>query len=93
MLETVQHGTSSNMPAKNTQCNICKKIGHYASLCTAKMPERRTPRRQQLTTTEQYTTPQTRRVRHVKSESQQNESTEESVDAKQISQKMKSYND
>ena len=68
-------------PAKITQCNICKKIGHYASQCTAKAPEKRTPRKQQLTTPGKYVTPRTRRVRHLKSESQQDESTEESVDA------------
>ena len=45
------------------------------------MPEWRAPRRQQLTSPRHYTTPQTRRVRHVKSESQQDESIEGSVDA------------
>ena len=68
-------------PAKNTQCNICKKVGHFAARCTAKMPERRTPRRPQPTTPGQYATPQTRRVRHVKNENSQEDSTEESVDA------------
>ena len=68
-------------PAKNTQCNICKKVGHFASRCTVKMPERRTPRKPQLTTPGQYATPQTRRVRHVKNENNQGDSTEESVDA------------
>ena len=67
-------------PAKNQQYNICKKIGHYTSLCTAKMPERKIPRRQQPTTPIQYTSPQARRVRHVKPESHE-DSTEESVDA------------
>ena len=67
-------------PAKNQQCNICKKIGHYTSLCTAKMPERKIPRRQQPTTPIQYTSPQARRVRHVKPEFHE-DSTEESVDA------------
>ena len=68
-------------PAKNTQCNICKKVGHFAARCTAKMPGRRTPRRPQPTTPGQYATPQTRRVRHVKNENSQEDSTEESVDA------------
>ena len=68
-------------PAKNTQCKICKKVGHSASRCTTKMPERRTPRKQQLTTPGQYATPHTRRVRHVKNENSQEDSTEESVDA------------
>ena len=45
------------------------------------MTERRTPRNQQLNTPGQYTTPQTRRVEHVKSENQQDESIEESVDS------------
>ena len=68
-------------PAKITQCNICKKVGHFASRCRAKMPERRAPRKQQLTTQGQYATPQTKRVRHVKPENNQEDSTEESVDA------------
>ena len=45
------------------------------------MPERKTPRKQQLTTPGQYTSSQTRRVRHVKPEISQEDSTEESVDA------------
>ena len=69
------------MSSKNTQCNICKKVGHFASRCTAKMPERRAPRKQQLTTPSQYATPHTRRVRHVKPENNKEVSTEESVDA------------
>ena len=68
-------------PAKNTQCNICRKVGHFASRCTVKMPERRAPRKQQLTTPGQYATPQTGRVRHVKPKNNQEDSTEESVDA------------
>ena len=44
------------------------------------MPERKSPRRQQPTTPIQYTSPQERRVRHVKPESHE-DSTEESVDA------------
>ena len=68
-------------PAKNQLCSICKKIGHYTSLCTAMMPERKAPWRQQLITPGQYTSTQTRRVRHVKPEIPQEDSTEESVDA------------
>ena len=69
-------------PAKNQLCSICKKIGHYTSLCTAKMPERNPPpRRQQITTPGQYTSSQARRVRHVKPEISQEDSREESVDA------------
>ena len=68
-------------PAKNQQCNICKRIGHYISLCTAKKPERKISRRQQPTSPDQYTSPQARRVRHVKPEITHEESTEESVDA------------
>ena len=68
-------------PEKNIQCNICKKIGHYASLCTAKMPERRIPRRQQLTTTGQSASTQARPVPQVKPEVQIEDSTEESADA------------
>ena len=68
-------------PAKNTQCNICKKVGNFASRCRAKLPDRRTPRKQQLTTPGQYATPQTRRVRHVKHENSQEDSTVENVDA------------
>ena len=68
-------------PAKNQICSICKKIGHYTSLCTAKIPERKTPPRQQLTTPGQYTSSQARRVRHVKPEISRDDSTEGSVDA------------
>ena len=80
-------------PAKNTQCNICKKIGHFASRCTAKMPERRPVRNQQRTTPGQNATPQTRRVRHVKQEEQQEDSTEESIDAEAILYIKKLYED
>ena len=45
------------------------------------MPERKPPRRQQLTTPGQYTSSQARRVRHVKPEISQEDSREESVDA------------
>ena len=45
------------------------------------MPERRPVRNQQRTTPGQYATPQTRRIRHVKQEEQQEDSTEGSLDA------------
>ena len=68
-------------PAKQTQCKIRKKIGHYTSLCTAKMPERRPTRGQSNIQSPQYKYPQTRRVKHIKQEPQQSGQTEESVDA------------
>ena len=45
------------------------------------MLERKTPRRQQLTSTGLYASAQARRARHVKPEIQQEDSTKESVDA------------
>ena len=32
-----------NCPARNTICKICKKQGHFSSMCKAPMPERRRP--------------------------------------------------
>ena len=71
-----------NCPAKNTICKICKKQGHFSSMCKAPMPE---PRRQPQQSTS-YTqnkfqsnfTPrpganQTRRVRHIKDNADQSE--------------------
>ena len=73
-------------PTKNQQCKKTNhqyllKIGHYTSLCTAKMPERKTTRKHQLTTPGQYTSSQTRRVRYFKPEISQEDSIEENVDA------------
>ena len=54
--------------AQNFTCKICKKIGHFTSMCKAPKPERRNPQFRQNTRdyTQQQNTPQTRRVRHVK---------------------------
>ena len=64
-----------------TTMQYLQKIGHYTSLCTAKMPERKTPRKQHFTTPGQYTSSQTRRLKDVKPEISQEDSTEERVDA------------
>ena len=37
-------GHNINCSAKQAQCNICKKMGHFAKLCRSKMPERPIPR-------------------------------------------------
>ena len=34
-------GHLDNCPAKNTICNICKKVGHYAKMCRSDMPPRK----------------------------------------------------
>ena len=68
-------------PAKQMQCKICKKLGHYTSLCTAKMPERRPPRGPTNNTSPQVKHQQTRGVKHIKQGSEESDHTEESVDA------------
>ena len=68
-------------PAKQMQCKICKKLGHYTSLCTAKMPERRPPRGPTNNTSPQFKQQQTRRVKHIKQGLEESDHTEESVDA------------
>ena len=73
--------------AQNFTCKICKKIGHFTSMCKAPMPERRNPQFRQNTRdyTQQQNTPQTRRVRHVKEQQNIEEDdeaeNEETVDA------------
>ena len=54
--------------AQNFTCKICKKRGHFTSMCKTPMPERGNPQFRQNTReyTQQQNTPQTRRVRHVK---------------------------
>ena len=68
-------------PAKQIQCKICKKVEHYTSLCTAKMSERRSPRGPTNNTSPQLKQQQTRRVKHIKQETEESDHTEESVDA------------
>ena len=34
-------GHLDNCPAKNSICNICKKVGHYNEVCRSEMPPRR----------------------------------------------------
>ena len=68
-------------PAKSTTCKICKKPGHYTSLCTAKMPERRPQNIPQSSSTQNYKQPQTRRIRNINQEETESEQLEESVDA------------
>ena len=73
--------------AQNFTCKICKKTGHFTSMCKAPMPERRNPTFRQdfrKNTQQQQTTPQTRRVRHVKEQDiceEEEETEEETVDA------------
>ena len=58
-----------------------KKPGHYTSLCTAKMPERRPQNIPQSSSTQNYKQPQTRRIRNINQEETESEQLEESVDA------------
>ena len=67
-------------PAKSTTCKICKKAGHYTSLCTAKMPERRPQNTPQPSPSQNYKPPQTRRIRNINQEHTESE-PKESVDA------------
>ena len=67
--------------AKQIQCKICKKVGHYTSLCTAKTPERQPPRGPSNNQYPQYKQQQTRRVEHVKQETPESDQTEENIDA------------
>ena len=68
-------------PAKTTTCKICKKRGHYTSLCTAKMPESRPPRMPQNSSPQNYKPQKTRRVRNINQEKPESEHSEESIDA------------
>ena len=71
--------------SQNITCKICKKIGHFTSLCKAPMPERRNPPLRHpkghdpqciRKTPQQQSTPQTRRVRHIKKQQQFEEEEE-----------------
>ena len=71
-----------NCPARNTICKICKKQGHFSSMCKAPMPKRRRPPQQstsspqsryQNTHTPRPGNNQTRRVRHIKDNTDQTE--------------------
>ena len=62
-------------PAKTTTCKICKKAGHYTSLCTAKMPERRPQNTPQTSSAENYKPPQTRRIRNINQEKNRERTT------------------
>ena len=68
-------------PAKTTTCKICKKAGHYTSLCTEKVPERRPHKTPQSSSAQNYKPPQTRRIRNINQEKTESEQMEESVDA------------
>ena len=68
-------------PAKTTTCKICKKAGHYTSLCTAKKPERRLHNTPQSSSAKNFKPPQTRRIRNINQEKTESEQMEESVDA------------
>ena len=72
--------------AQKFTCKICKKIGHFTSMCKAPMPERRNPqfRQDYRKNIRQQSTPQTRTVRHVKEQEkcvEEEETEEETVDA------------
>ena len=85
-----------NCPAKNTICKICKKQGHFASMCKAPMPERRRQpqqntsfpqNRNQNNFAQRPGQNQTRRVRHIKDTSDQAEtihSEEESDQTEEV---------
>ena len=64
--------------AKKFIYKICKKIGHFTSMCKAPMPERRNPpfRQDIRKFTQQQSTSQTRRVRHVKEQQHSEEKAE-----------------
>ena len=72
---------SKHAPQSKCNAKFAKKIGHYTSLCTAKMPERRPPRGPTNNTSPQLKQQQTRRVKHIKQETEESDHTEESVDA------------
>ena len=64
--------------ALNFTCQICKKIGHYTSLCKTLMPERRktfAPRQENRNIPQQQIQ-QTRRVRHIKEQQQEDETVD-----------------
>ena len=81
MREPVQHSTSSNMPCKESTMQHMQKDQTLRITMHSKSARKENPRRQQLAAPGQYTTPQTRRLQHVKSENQTDESIEESVDS------------
>ena len=65
--------------AQNFTCQLCKKTGHYASLCKAPMPERRktiTPLQENKNAPQQQFQ-QTRRDRPIHEEQQQEEEEQE----------------
>ena len=66
--------------AQNFTCQICKKIRHYTSMCKAPMPERKKPAtpRQENRYTPQNQPQNTRRVRHIQEEQEQESPEEES---------------
>ena len=59
--------------AQNLTCQICKKTGHYTSLCKAPTPERRKPitPREENKYPSQHQFQQTRTVRHIQEEQEQ----------------------
>ena len=84
MLEMWKHifnGPPPNMPRKANAMQNLQKLGHYTSLCTAKMPERRPPRGLTNNTSPQFKQQQTRRVKQIKQGTEESDHTEESVDA------------
>ena len=70
--------------AQNFTCQICKKTGHYTSMCKAPMPEKKKPTmtRQENRYMPQQQLQNTRRVRHIQEEQEQAtaEEEEETVD-------------
>ena len=66
--------------AQNFTCQIYKKTGHYTSMCKAPMPERKKPTtpRQENRYTPQNQPQNTRRVRHIQEDQEQESPEEES---------------
>ena len=65
--------------AQNFTCQICKKTGHYTSMCKAPMPERKRPitARQENRYTPHQQPQNTSRVRHIQEKEEQEPAEEE----------------
>ena len=70
--------------AQNFTCQICRKTGHYTSMCKTPMPEKKKPittRQENRYTPQQQQQQQqpqnTRRVRHIQEEEEQEPTEEE----------------
>ena len=81
MWQPFQPSTSPDLPGKKSTMQYLQKDRPLYIVMHIKDARTKNPRRQQPTFPGQYTSPQARRVRHVKPEITHEESTEESVDA------------